>query len=214
MADLNTTGYALLGLLNQHPWSAYELTQFMRVSYLRAVWPRAESRLYEGPKKLVKLGYATDSNEQTGKRPRTVYSITDSGREALREWLTSSGKDVIFEHEALLKLSNVDAGDIDDLRSIIAGVRESTGADLQEMLQGFEQLADRSEQLSSDKRFIIGTLVNQFLHETMLARTRWLSFAEDLTSQWDDLEPSEDKLQASREHYLELVAQLAQELKS
>ena len=213
MADLNTTGYALLGLLNQHPWSAYELTQFMRVSYLRAVWPRAESRLYEGPKKLVELGYATDSNEQTGKRPRTVYSITDSGREALREWLTSSGKDVIFEHEALLKLSNVDAGDIDDLRSIIAGVRESTGADLQEMLQGFEQLADRSEQLSSDKRFIIGTLVNQFLHETMLARTRWLSFAEDLTSQWDDLEPSEEKMQASREHYLELAAQLAQEAK-
>lgn len=213
MADLNTTSYALLGLLNQHPWSAYELTQFMRVSYLRAVWPRAESRLYEGPKKLVKLGYATASSEQTGKRPRTIYSITDDGRDALREWLKSRAKDVIFEHEALLKLANADVGDIGDLHAIVAGIGESTASDLQEMLQGFEQLADQSEQLSSDKRFIIGTLVNQFLHETMLARMRWLNFAEELTSQWDDLEPSEEKLHASRKHYSDLVAQLKREVK-
>ncbi len=115
MAELNTTGYALLGLLNQHPWSAYELTQFMRISHLRAVWPRAESRLYEGPKKLVQLGYATASTEQQGKRPRTIYTITEEGRQALRDWLKIEGKDVIFEHEALLQLPYCYVGELEDL---------------------------------------------------------------------------------------------------
>jgi DNA-binding PadR family transcriptional regulator len=212
LAELNTTGYALLGLLNQRPWSAYELTQFMRVSHLRAVWPRAESRLYEGPKKLVQFGYATASNEKQGNRSRTIYTITEQGRQALSDWLKSGGKDVIFEHEALLKLSNADAGDIEDLRRIIASIRESTDNDLQEILAGLDILAQRSQQLSSDKRFVISTLVNHFLFEIMLARKRWLAFAEAFTREWDSLEPSEHKLAASQDHYRHLVASLRQEL--
>ena len=214
MAELNTTGYALLGLLNQHPWSAYELTQFMRVSHLRAVWPRAESRLYEGPKKLVQLGYATASTEQQGKRPRTIYTITDGGRQALRDWLKTEGKDVIFEHEALLQLANCDVGELEDLQRIIGRIAESTNADLAETLDGFERLAERSLQLSSDKRFLISTLVNQFLYETMLARKRWVEFAEAFTREWQDLEPSEEKLAASLDHYRALSDRLRQETDS
>ena len=211
MAELNTTGYALLGLLNQHPWSAYELTQFMRVSHLRAVWPRAESRLYEGPKKLEQLGYATTSSEQQGKRSRTIYTITDQGRQALRDWLQTDGKDMIFEHEALLQLANTDAGDIADLHRIIARLHASTDAALEETEAGMRALAQRSEQLSSDKRFVISTLVNHFLYETVLARKRWLAFADDFIEGWTDLEPSEDKLETSRAHYRELAAQLRQQ---
>jgi DNA-binding PadR family transcriptional regulator len=210
LAELNTTGYALLGLLNQRPWSAYELTQFMRVSHLRAVWPRAESRLYEGPKKLVQLDYATASSEKQGNRPRTIYTITDQGRQALSDWLKTGSKDVVFEHEALLKLSNTDAGDIGDLRRIIAGIRESTEKDLQETLIGLDILAERSQQLSSEKRFVISTLVNHFVFETMLARKRWLVFAESFSSEWDSLEPSEHKLAASQAHYRQLAAALRQ----
>ncbi len=177
----------------------------MRVSHLRAVWPRAESRLYEAPKKLVSLGYATAAKEQRGKRPRTIYTITPPGREVLRAWLKIGGKDVSFEHEALLQLSNCDAGELEDMLRIIGGIRESTYADLQEMLAGFEQLAQRSEQLSSDKRFVISTLVNHFVYETMLARSRWLGFAETFIRDWQDLEPDEEKLQVSTDHYRQLA---------
>jgi DNA-binding PadR family transcriptional regulator len=211
LAELNTTGYALLGLLNQHPWSAYELTQFMRVSHLRAVWPRAESHLYEGPKKLVEMGYAIASSEQQGKRSRTVYTITEQGRQALRDWLQINGKDVIFEHEALLQLSNTDAGEIEDLQRIIERLHASTNAALQETEAGMRALAQRSQQLSSDKRFVISTLVNHFLYETVIARKRWLAFTDEFTKGWTDLEPCEEKLEASRAHYRELAEQLRQQ---
>jgi len=208
MSALNTTSYAILGLLNQHPWSAYELTQFMRVSYLRAVWPRAESRLYEGPKKLVELEYAQAHTEKNGKRNRTVYSITDSGRAALRQWLSITGKDVVFEHEALLKIANSDAGCIEDLRANLTGINISTRADMQEMLLGLELLVNRTDQVSSDDKFVINTLVNSFVYETLLARDRWMAFAEKFTSDWRDLSADERKLAACDDYYRQMQAEL------
>ena len=49
---LTGTTYAVLGLLAVQPWSTYELTQQMERT-LGRVWPRAQSKLYEEPKKLV-----------------------------------------------------------------------------------------------------------------------------------------------------------------
>ena len=52
---LTTTSYAILGLLAIKPWSTYELAQQMDRS-LGRIWPRAQSKLYEEPKKLVARG--------------------------------------------------------------------------------------------------------------------------------------------------------------
>ena len=77
--SLTTTSYALLGLLNIRPWTTYELAKQVQRS-LGWFWPRAERKLYEEPKRLVECGLATATSESTGKRPRTVYSITADGR--------------------------------------------------------------------------------------------------------------------------------------
>ena len=69
---------AVLGLLSLHEWSTYELAQQVRRS-LRWFWPRAERAVYDVPKKLVAAGFATASRESTGRRPRTVYAITEKG---------------------------------------------------------------------------------------------------------------------------------------
>ncbi len=114
------TTYAVLGLLAVQPWSTYELARQMERS-LGRVWPRAQSRLYEEPKKLVALGLATAEDESVGKRPRTVYAITASGREALAEWLREPGEGPMLEFEQLVKLSFADHGTREDaLRTIAA----------------------------------------------------------------------------------------------
>src|SRR3954471_5692711 len=82
-----TTSYAVLGLLSVRSWTAYELAKQVQRS-LNWFWPRAERKLYEEPKRLVEQGLATAMREQTGQRPRTVYAITDDGRDALRGWLS------------------------------------------------------------------------------------------------------------------------------
>src|SRR3954469_12912833 len=84
--QLTTTSYAILGLLAVRPWTTYELAQQMGRA-LGQFWPRAESKLYEEPKKLVAHGLARATKETVGKRARTVYSITPKGRKALAAWV-------------------------------------------------------------------------------------------------------------------------------
>src|SRR5262245_35683445 len=108
MADLTTTSYAILGLLNIRHWSAYELTQQARRS-LRYAWPKSESHLYAEPKRLVKLGLAGVTEAPAGPvRTRQVYRITPAGRRALKRWLATEPAPPQLEFEALLRLFYAD----------------------------------------------------------------------------------------------------------
>src|SRR5512141_3002246 len=84
--DLTPTSYAMLGFLALHPWTTYELAKQMQRS-VHWFWPRAERKLYDEPKRLAALGFASTTTIATGKRPSTVYEITSEGRKVLREWL-------------------------------------------------------------------------------------------------------------------------------
>ena len=79
LPKLTTTSYVILGHLALRDWSTYELAQQMKRS-TRHYWPRAESKIYEEPKKLVAVGLAAASREYTGRRGRTIYTITAKGR--------------------------------------------------------------------------------------------------------------------------------------
>jgi len=98
-----TTSYAILGLLSVRDWSTYELAKQVRRS-LRWFWPRTERKLYDEPKRLVADGLATATKQYTGQRPRTVYGITEQGREQLRRWLDEPPATRSMEFEGMLKL--------------------------------------------------------------------------------------------------------------
>src|SRR5215471_13786531 len=119
---LTPTSYAILGLLALKPWTTYELAQQMDRA-LGQFWPRAQSKLYEEPKKLVAHGLARASSEVAGKRPRTVYTITPAGRRALAEWVPTSGAGPVLEFEQLIKVFFAEHGTKAELLATLAGVR-------------------------------------------------------------------------------------------
>lgn len=100
---LTATSYAVLGLLAIKPWSTYELTKQMRRT-LSHVWPRAESNLYQEPRRLVEAGLATVDRRLIGRRPRTEYAITPAGRDALDAWLAEPAAPTVLESEAMIKV--------------------------------------------------------------------------------------------------------------
>src|SRR5918994_2052588 len=109
-ANLTPTSYAILGLLAIKPWTTYELaTQIERT--VRRFWPRTRSKLYEEPKKLVAAGLAEAVKGAHGRRPRTVYTITPAGRQALADWLGRKSAEPSFEYEHLLKVFYAGSGD-------------------------------------------------------------------------------------------------------
>jgi len=137
---LSTTSYAVLGMLAVRPWSAYELTKQMRRS-LAYCWPKAESVLYDEPKRLVRLGLAGAREERpgNGSRTRAVYAITKAGRAALREWLASEPAPPRFELEPLLRLLYADRGGKRDLLRAVAAARAWARAETERGLAQLEE---------------------------------------------------------------------------
>ena len=109
MPALTSTSHAVLALLALRPWTTYQLAQQTERS-LGWIWPRAISRLYEEPKKLVAAGLAVSRPAATGRRRSTVYEITPAGREALARWLAEPGTGMVLECEALVKVAYADQG--------------------------------------------------------------------------------------------------------
>src|SRR5919112_6177732 len=100
---LTTTSYAVLAQLAVRPWPTSELAR-QRVRYFRYVWPRAESAIYREVKRLSSMGLLDGRKEHVGKRSRTVYSITEKGREELREWLATPVSPFAMDFEAMIRL--------------------------------------------------------------------------------------------------------------
>ncbi len=119
---MTTTSYAILGLLAVKPWTTHELVQQVDRS-LRRMWPRAQSKLYEEPKKLVAHGYARATDDSVGRRRRTRYTITAKGRRALAAWLQEPGDGPILEFEQLLKISFADSGSKADIVANLEATR-------------------------------------------------------------------------------------------
>jgi len=80
-------GYALLGFLNYSPMAGYTLKQQMDGSTAH-FWHAKLSQIYGTLKTLEEEGMIFSVVEEQETRPdRRVYSITESGRQSLREWL-------------------------------------------------------------------------------------------------------------------------------
>src|SRR6201988_2984534 len=139
--QLSPTSFAILGLLSIQSFTTYELAQQMDRT-LSWFWPRAASVVYDEPKKLVTAGLATRQVTFTGKRRSTVYEITDAGRTALRDWLDTPAAGMRMEFEAMIKVAFADAGDVNQLRTVIEEIRLDAEARLTEIL-------DRSAQYAS-----------------------------------------------------------------
>jgi len=182
-SPLTTTSYAVLGLLAIRPWSSYELTQQMDRS-LGRIWPRAVSKLYEEPKKLVAHGLARPATKRNGRRTRTVYAITPDGRRALRDWLAEPGQGPALEFEQLLKVFFADHGTTADVLATLAAARDWAQARGRENLAIGEQYADGRGQFP--ERAAVLQLTSRFLTDFYLLVGDWAAWAAGIVASWPD----------------------------
>src|SRR6476659_2341614 len=119
-----TTGHALLGLIALRPrWSTYELAGQVTRS-LRLLWPRAESRVYDEAKALVRRGLLQADAEGKGRRPRPGYTISDSGRDELAGWLATPTSVTRLQSDALLRILLGRLGTKAQLRQAISQIHQ------------------------------------------------------------------------------------------
>ena len=190
--ELTATSYAILGLLAVQPWSTYELAQQMERA-LGRFWPRARSKLYEEPKKLVAHGLARSASETVGRRSRTRYSITAKGRRALATWVPAPGAGPQLEFEQLIKVFFAEHGTKADLLRTLADVRTGVRDQIVETqsiptdyLEGRGSFPERLPWL---------ILTGRLLHDFQLMVDEWAQWAIGVVEAWpDDLSEAEPDL--------------------
>lgn len=181
--ELTTTSYAILGMLAIEPWSTYALAQQMQRS-LRHLWPRAESNVYAEPKRLVAAGLATATVQQTGKRERTVYTITPAGRMALQQWLGHPSSESRFESEALLKVLFATEGSREDLLRTLQAMLDEARDTLAfcdvlaaDYLQGTSPFQDRAH---------LNALIFRWIREHAAMQAQWATWAIEQVETWPE----------------------------
>ena len=178
---LTPTSYAILGLLAVRPWSSYELTRQMERG-LGRFWPRAVSKLYEEPKKLVAQGLATAANPPPATRRRTVYTITAAGRACLASWMAQPAQNPVLESEQLLRIFFAENGTKTDLLTVIASMR--TWAADQRTVNATIARSYLNNEAAFPERLAHTMLVGRFLADFEDMVTNWTEWADTLVSKW------------------------------
>ncbi len=118
--QLTPTAYLVLGLIaREGPSTPYELKRHVAAT-LGHFWSFPHSLLYGEPARLAELGLLLERREEDGRR-RRIFSITETGRAALRAWLARpSGEPTELRDPGLLQLFFADLGP-PEVRASIAG---------------------------------------------------------------------------------------------
>jgi len=137
--ELSLFSYEILGLVGREGVGAHDLLRMAQRG--RILDWAGESQYYVEPKRLAKLGYLEARKEPGRTRERTVYSLTDRGLEALRDYAATPVSFTPVKSDALLRMLIADLVGEEVTRETIGTLRADI-ADLHARLDDMEANAD------------------------------------------------------------------------
>jgi DNA-binding PadR family transcriptional regulator len=168
--DLTLFSYEILGLVGRGGASPHDLKQLVRKGRLLA-WA-GESQYYAEPRRLAGLGYL-DARKEPGKtRERTVYTLTDKGVAALREWGQTPLRFSPLKSEAALRLLAADIVGEAATRESFTGLRQ----DLDELRGRVREMSESAQLLPHRRKYLL--LVVAFLERVIEAYEQLISDVE------------------------------------
>lgn len=207
MKKLTPTSYALLGLLARKPWSAYELNAHMQHSVLSAFWPRAASGVYSEPKKLVANKLATAQEEGRNGRSRTVYTITEAGREELLSWLQSPTESyVTMSFEAMLKFLYSRSGNLQTLNDAIDTIEQSALTQARAVLAGVRPVVENVDEDGAGMPY--NGMALHFLADVLEAQVNWAREVRVALQALETTGPGAHNQEQGLESYNKLIGRL------
>ncbi|MBB3114574.1 DNA-binding PadR family transcriptional regulator [Paenibacillus phyllosphaerae] len=118
MKRINTTHFAILGLLRMQPMSAYELVKFSKES-IGLFWNESYGHIHKSIKQLEQEGSVTVIEESETGRRKIVYGVTEQGCQQLDSWLMQAPEESTMRNELLMKIFVADERHIPQLLTYI-----------------------------------------------------------------------------------------------
>jgi DNA-binding PadR family transcriptional regulator len=147
--ELSLFSYEILGLVGQGGVGAHDLLLLAKRGRILA-WA-GESQYYVEPKRLARLGYLEARSEPGKTRPRTVYSLTPKGLEALREWARTPVTLTPVKSEALLRLLVADLVGEPATRDALSTLRD----DLADLRARLDDTAAAAGELPHRRKYLL-----------------------------------------------------------
>jgi len=157
--ELSLFSYEILGLVGREGVGAHDLLRMAQRG--RILDWAGQSQYYVEPKRLARLGYLEAHREPGKTRDRTVYSLTEKGLDALREYARTPVTFTPVKSDPLLRLLIADLVGERVTRESMATLREDI-ADLQERVNEVEA---RSQDIPHRRKYML--LVTGFLRELL-----------------------------------------------
>jgi PadR family transcriptional regulator AphA len=168
--DLTLFSYEILGLVGRQGAGAHDLLRMARRGRMFA-WA-GESQYYTEPKRLAKLGYL-DSRKEPGKtRERTVYSLTERGLEALREWAETPVRFTPLKSEVLQRMLICDIVGEEVTAEGIATLRE----DIHDLLGVLDDAERTAHDLPHREKYLMLTI--GFMRRLFQLHLDWIDEVE------------------------------------
>jgi DNA-binding PadR family transcriptional regulator len=137
-AKLSLFSYEILGLVGRQGAAPHDLLRLAKRGRMLA-WA-GESQYYTEPRRLARLGYLSARKEPGKTRERTMYTLTDKGLAALREYAGTPVGFTPLKSEPLLRLLICDLVGEAVTRRSMATLREDI-ADISWRLDDAERTA-------------------------------------------------------------------------
>lgn len=170
MPKLKPFAYVVMVLVGEGGAGPHDIVRMMREG--RWFWNGSESQFYAEPKRLEDLGYLVSHTEPGVTRERTVYHLTDLGREALTEWLGQPANLPKVQEEQIVRLLGSEFVPDEVVVESLSTMRQQLEADL----ESIRFLDQRAESLPHRARALH---INHRLARRMIeAHLAWLDEVE------------------------------------
>lgn len=157
--ELSLFSYEIMGLVGHHGAGAHDLLRMARRG--RMLDWAGESQYYVEPKRLAKLGYLSSRKEPGRTRQRTVYSLTEKGLDALRQYARTPVRFTPLKSDPLLRLLIADLVGEEVTRESMGTLRD----DVADLLERVAETTESAETLPHRRKYL--QLVNGFLRDLL-----------------------------------------------
>ena len=156
--ELSLFSYEVLALVGRGGAGAHDLLRMAKRGRMLA-WA-GESQYYVEPKRLARLGYLEARKEPGKTRERTVYTLTDKGLEALREY-AHAGAVPPVKSDPLLRLLLADLVGEEVTRESVATLRD----DVADLLGRLDEAEASAKLLPHRSKYLL--IANGFLRRLL-----------------------------------------------
>jgi DNA-binding PadR family transcriptional regulator len=167
---LRLFSYEILGLVGTTGAGTHDLRRMVKQG--RMLDWAGESQYYVEPKRLAALGYLEARKEPGKTRDRTVYTLTDKGLEALREWARTPVHFTPVKSELLVRLLIADLVGEAATRESIVALRD----DIADLSARVDEAEASAEALPHRRKYLL--LGHSLGRRLLAAHLDWLDEVE------------------------------------